>query len=68
MPVLDRSSSFSLWMSDNLPDDTAKWHKLDAGPDRNGLERQAKSMARLLTMRRLVVIEGQEPPRWKPKL
>jgi hypothetical protein len=68
MPVLDRPSGFSLWMSDNLPDDTAKWRKLDAGPDRNALERQAKSMARLLTMRRLAVVEGQEPPHWRPKL
>jgi len=67
MPVLERSG-FSLWMSDNLPDDAAKWHKLDASLDRNALERQAKSMGRLLTMRRLAVVEGQEPPRWQPKL
>jgi hypothetical protein len=55
-------------MSDNLPDDNARWHKLDAGPDRNALERQAKSMGRLLTMRRLAVMEGQQPPHWKPRL
>jgi hypothetical protein len=70
MAVLDRPSDigFSLWVSDPLPLETAKWHKLDGSPDRNALERQAKSLAPLMAMRRMVVTEGQSPPPWKPKL
>jgi hypothetical protein len=67
MAVLDRSG-FSLWTSDALPSDTAQWHKLDSGSDRNALERQARSLQPLMLNRRLSVVEGQEPPRWVPKL
>ena len=69
-PVLDRPSDigFSLWLSDPLPSDSAQWHLLDSGSDRNALERQARSMALLVTVRRIAVVEGQSPPRWPPKL
>jgi hypothetical protein len=67
MAVLDRSG-FSLWVSPALPCDQPEWHKLDSGFDRNALERQARSLAPLMLNRRLLVVEGQEPPRWLPKL
>jgi len=60
--------SFSLWLSDPLPNDSAQWHLLDSGFDRNALERQARSMALLVTVRRIAVVEGQSPPQWPPKL
>jgi hypothetical protein len=70
MAVLDRPSDigFSLWVSDPLPLETAQWHKLDGSPDRNALERQAKSLISLITMRKIVIVDGQSPPQWKPKL
>jgi len=39
-------------VSEPLPKDFAQWHKLDSGPDRNALERQAKSLAVLMKQRR----------------
>jgi hypothetical protein len=70
MAVLDRpiGSGFSLWVSEPLPKDFAQWHKLDSGPDRNALERQAKSLAALMKQRRFAIVEGQAQPPWAPKL
>ena len=68
MVVAERPSSYSLWMSSPLPSDTARWELLDSGYDRATLERQARSMAPLLSLRRLVVVEGMNPPQWRPKL
>jgi len=55
-------------VSEPLPKDFAQWHKLDSGPDRNALERQAKSLAVLMKQRRFAIVEGQAQPPWVPKL
>jgi hypothetical protein len=68
MPVAERPRGYSLWLSTPLPSDTARWELLDSGYDRATLERQARSMAPLLQLRRLVVVEGLQPPRWRPQL
>lgn len=69
MPAIaERPRGFSLWLSTLLPDDRARWELLDSGYDRAALERQARSMAPLLQRRRLVVVEGLQPPRWRPRL
>lgn len=66
--VADRPRNYSLWMSSLLPDHGARWELLDSGYDRAALERQARSMAPLLQRRRLVVVDGLQPPRWRPQL
>lgn len=68
MPVADRPKGYSLWLSSPLPSDNARWELLDSGMDRLALERQAKGLAFMLSNRRIAIIDGQEPPRWKPML
>jgi hypothetical protein len=67
MAVAD-PAGYSLWVSCLLPNARPRWSLLHTGADREELERQAKSMAFLLERRRLVVMNGLEPPWWKPML
>jgi hypothetical protein len=68
VPVVDRPRGFSLWVSTVLPSDTARWELLDSGMDRLALERQAKGLAFMLQNRRIAIMDGQDPPSWRPQL
>jgi hypothetical protein len=68
--IVERPLGHSLWLSRLLPDPAAHWELLDSGPDRQALERQARSLLRVgaVNRRRIAVVDGLEPPPWKPIL
>ncbi len=68
MAIVERPLGHSLWLSSPLPDDQARWELLDSGPDRQALERQARSLLHCgaVNRRRIAVVDGLEPPPWKP--
>lgn len=70
MTTAEQQLGHSLWLSSPLPDDQARWELLDSGPDRQALERQARSLLRIgaVNRRRIAVVDGLEPPPWKPVL
>jgi hypothetical protein len=68
MALMDRPMGFSLWISDVLPNPNASWSLLDTHVDRGVLERRKQSLLTLASSRRFAVVEGTEPPAWKPML
>ena len=68
MTVADRPLGFSLWMSGLLPNTQAGWELMASSDDRDELELRARSLRFVVERRRLVVMEGQQPPPWRPML
>ena len=68
MAVAERPLGHSLWISSVLPDPAPRWELLDSGPDRQALERQARSLmlCGAVSRRRIAVVDGPSPPPWKP--
>jgi hypothetical protein len=56
MAVLDRDV-WSLWAESGTD-----WTMLDSGPDRNALERQARSLKAVFTTKSFMVVQGMQGP------
>jgi hypothetical protein len=59
MPALleERPKVWSLWTSDG-----SAWSMLDSSPDRNALERQAKSLKAVFISKSFMVVQGLQGP------
>jgi hypothetical protein len=68
MTVADRPLGYSLWLSGLLPNRLAGWELMALSHDRDELELRARSLRFVVERRRLVIIEGQEAPAWRPML
>lgn len=68
--VLDRprGSGYSLWLSSALPARSGTWSLLATSLDRKELDQKRLSLRPVTTGRSLVVVEGQDPPSWPPRL
>lgn len=58
MAVLERDNVWSLWALFE-----GSWSMLDSGPDRNALERQARSLQAVFATKTFMVMQGLQRPR-----
>lgn len=58
MAVLEQDNVWSLWALSE-----SSWSMLDSGPDRNALERQARSLQAVFATKTFMVMQGLQRPR-----